>query len=202
MLGNSQRRQVQRNIFDVLDQLKQRFAEDLIGADMTLGDEFQIILNTPEKALDIYEFLTNQLKTPFYTGVGIGAIESFTDKKSPKTMYGEAFYQAREAVNEAKKKQIDITFATGNKTLDHELNTITELAIFIQKKWTKRQKTIINYLTNHNTATQKETAKHFKVSETAISKTLKTSGYETVKKAKQLTKTLLAQTEQLITTQR
>jgi hypothetical protein len=195
MLGNNRRRQVQRNIFDILGQLKQRFADDIVGADMTLGDEFQIIFNTPEKALDIYEFLTSQLKTPFYTGVGVGSIESFTDKKSPTTMYGEAFYRARDAVNNAKKKQIDITFATGNRKLDFELNTITELTLYIKKKWTERQQTIINYLKQHDTTTQKEAAKHFRISETAISKTLKTSGYETIKKATQLTKTLLAQTK-------
>lgn len=193
MLGNSRRRQVQRDIFAILDQLKQTFADYIISADMTLGDEFQIILNTPEKALDVYEFLASQLKTSFYTGVGVGSIESFADKISPTTMYGEAFYRARDAVNNAKKKQIDITFATGNQKLDFELNTITELTLSIQKKWTERQRTIINYLKQHDTMTQKEVAKHFRVSETAISKTLKTSGYETIKKATQLTKTLLAQ---------
>jgi hypothetical protein len=191
-MNSYQRRQVQGRILNILDQLKNRFADSLIAAGMTLGDEFQIVMSSAEKVLDVLNFLKDELKIEVYSGVGIGSIEAFTERASPSEMYGEAFYLARNAVNEAKKKQREITFATGNEKIDFELNTILELALFIRRKWTKRQKTILSFVEASNEIRRKEIARHFNITEQAISKTIKISGFELFKRAILLIKSLLA----------
>lgn len=47
-----QRGQIQRSIFDVIEHLREKFADDLFAIGMTVGDEFQAVLNSPEKAID------------------------------------------------------------------------------------------------------------------------------------------------------
>lgn len=186
-----QRDIVQKNIFHVLSDVKRKFASELLTAGMTGGDEFQIVVDSPENAVDIFQFLRANLPTELHFGVGVGSIEPFDKSLSPSEMYGTAFYSSREAIDHAKKKQVEIVFRTGDRKLDSQINLTMELVKFIRRKRTKRQKDILRFMESHIELKQKEIAEHFGVSEQAISKIIKASGFELVKQAERLVKILL-----------
>lgn len=186
------RRQIQRKIFAAMEDLRENFAAELFTVGMTGGDEFQIVLNSPKEIMNIFGFLSRVLPTEFYFGVGVGSIEAVADNLSPPEMYGSAFYSSRKALRNAKDKKVQIVFNTAKENLDFQLNTIIELILFIRGKWTNRQREILNFLESHKEIMQKEVAEHFSVSEQAISKIIKRSGYEAVKRGERLITTLLA----------
>jgi len=192
VFADQQRAQIQRSIFNVIDQLKAKFVNDLFTVGMTAGDEFQLVINSPEKAIDILKFLKDNLPARFRSGVGFGHIEAVARELLPSEMYGSAFYLSRNAINIAKKKQADVIFSTGDENLDLKVNTIMELILFIQRKWTKRQQEVLKFIDTHEQIMQKDVAAHFGISEQAISKITKSSGFESVRKAEQLVKSMLA----------
>ena len=190
-LNGYQRELIQKRIFDVIERLKEKLAEDLFTIGMTAGDEFQVVINSPEKAIDIFRFLRDNLGTKFYFGMGIGSVEAVAEDLQPSEMYGSAFYSSRKALDRAKKKQVEIVFSTGDEKLDFQLNTLIELIQFVRRKWTKRQREILNFMESHEEIKQKDIAEHFGVSKQAISKTIKASGFELVRRAERLIETLL-----------
>lgn len=73
----------------------------------TLGDEWQIVLNSPHKSYDIFKefqkYLLNK-NVDVYCGIGIGKISTKLSKDT-REMDGEAFINGREALNIAKKSK-------------------------------------------------------------------------------------------------
>lgn len=191
-LGGRQRKIVQKSVFDVIEKLKTRFDRYILSVGMTAGDEFQIVVNFPEKSIDIIAFIQQSLPARFYAGVGVGSIESVSGKLSPAEMYGTAFYRSRDALNQAKKRKVDVVFSVGDESLDLEVNTLIELALFVRGKWTGRQREVLDYIESHEGLTQAQIAKHFEVSKQAISKIMRTSGFESLRRGKRLVATLLA----------
>lgn len=71
----------------------------------TLGDEWQIVLSVPQKSYDVFKYFQSYLlknKIDIYCGIGIGRISTKLSKDT-REMDGEAFINAREALNIAKK---------------------------------------------------------------------------------------------------
>lgn len=194
-LEETARMNIQKNIFNLINLFENSYQSDIFSASMTTGDEFQVVINHPSKVYDIYKTIRNKLSENIYAGIGFGEIEFVENRQSPSEMYGTAFYNSRDAIEKAKEKNLDIYFYTGRKTLDMELNTIIQLILFIRNKWTKRQQKILKYYESHKNILQKEVAEHFKISEAAVSKTIKISGYEEVKRGELLIKDLLKRIE-------
>ena len=103
---NNNRIQIQNIIKNYLNTLSNRYKKDLLSPiTITLGDEWQIVLKNISKSYtiitEINEFL-NDYNIKTYSGIGIGSISTEVYSNS-SNMDGEAFINARNAINIAKK---------------------------------------------------------------------------------------------------
>ncbi len=190
-LGQDERRGVQENIFNILKGLGTVFEGSVVTASMTTGDEFQVVLESPREAIGVYKFILREMRAGVHVGAGVGEIESVEEASSPSEMYGPAFYRAREAIEVAKGEDVHIYFKTGDDEADFELNTVLELLGYIRDGWTDRQREIIDFIDTHRESLQKEVAKELRVSEAMISKTIRNTGYEKVRKGELLAREIL-----------
>ena len=98
--------EVQNIIKNYLKSLSKKYEDKLLTPiTITLGDEWQIVLKDISKSYtiitEINEFLSDyDIKT--YSGIGIGSISTEVYSNS-SNMDGEAFINARNAINIAKK---------------------------------------------------------------------------------------------------
>lgn len=89
------------------NKLSKKYKDILVAPiNITLGDEWQIVLKKPEESYKLIteirlHLLKEGIKT--YSGIGVGVLSTKIYKKSTE-MDGEAFIYAREALNIAKNK--------------------------------------------------------------------------------------------------
>lgn len=194
-MKDQERINFQKQVFQILDTLVNDYKPIIFSASMTTGDEFQIVINIPSKSYEMYMLVQKKFPDKIYAGLGFGDIEIVEDRKKPSEMFGTAFYHARNAIEKAKLKKVDLMFNTGFINFDSELNTLFQLRSFINNKWTKRQKLIFTYIGSSKDILQKDAAEHFKISEAAISQMKKTSGYDLIIDVDNLIKELLVKLE-------
>lgn len=184
-----------REIDEIIAESRSLFPDSLLTIGFTAGDEFEIVTRRPDEILKMMYYLRGKISTQFRVGVGAGTIESPDDDSTPNQMWGTAFERARDALNQAKENDIEMHVMTLNAQTDERVNTILELINHIRSNLTYNQTRIIdqyNYYSNiENLKTQRELANILNVSDPMISKTLKKSGYQQLKKGEQLVQTLL-----------
>lgn len=180
------RAEVQSRVLDLLNSLNIKFRDFLIAEfTMTLGDEFQGVLKTTSVVLDVFKYLEKNLPVRFYCGVGIGSIDTPLSRK-PSEMDGSAFHRSRDALEEAKKRKVELVFKSGNEETDFLLNSVTELILHVKSKWTRRQKDVINFLESQENVKLSDAARRFRVSKQAISKIIRAAGWKAVRKAEKV----------------
>ncbi|MDI6641020.1 MAG: SatD family protein [Elusimicrobiota bacterium] len=130
------RNRIQLKLQNILDRVNKQFKDIIIVKfSITVGDEFQGLLNSVEKSYDIIKEIQNSLypvKISF--GVGVGSISTKIMKKSTE-MDGECFRWSREALEKAKKDEQSIVYITGNSEKDLAMNTIIMLMDAIKNDW-------------------------------------------------------------------
>lgn len=93
----SNRKEIQDNLADVLNQINADYADSLAANFMiTLGDEFQGLLTNGQNVMDIVqriEFSMHPVKMRF--GLGIGEITTGINRELPLGADGPAYYNAR-----------------------------------------------------------------------------------------------------------
>jgi len=189
------RAEVQSRILNILNSLNMKFGTFLIADfTMTLGDEFQGVLRTTSIVLDVFKYIKKNLPVKFYCGVGIGSIETPLSKR-PSEMDGSAFHRSRDALEEAKKRKIELVFKSGNERIDFILNSITELILHVKNKWTKRQRDIISFLESRENVRLSDAAKKFRVSKQAISKIVRAAGWKAVRNTEKVVEYILKSLE-------
>lgn len=144
----------------------------------TVGDEFQGVVRNPSGVCEIINFLKTRLPVQFYCGIGVGEVERI--KKGSTAMRGSAFYNARKALDECKRKKRSFYALTGTENLDRAINSLFYFIETIESSWTKRQKEVIHYLRKNPELTLERLAQEFNVSKQNISKILKASKYRAV----------------------
>jgi len=160
---------------------------------ITLGDEFQGLLQVAEPVIEIIEkiaFNMHPVKIRF--GIGIGEISTAIDFQIPLGADGPAYYHAREVINqlksnERKKLQVksDIGIISDDTNINDELlNMIFSQNYFIKQKWTERQREIIACYLQENEV-QSEVAKSLGINQSSIQRSLKASGFYIYKQALQ-----------------
>jgi len=173
------------------------FPDTLVAIGFTAGDEFEAVFRRPDEILKMLYYLRVRLSTPFRVGVGAGVIESPGDDSKPNQMWGAAFVRARDALNEAKHEDLEVRVTTSNKQVDHYVNTLLELINHVRFNLTGNQRRIIDLYNFHvcigGMQTQRGLANMLEVSDAMISKTLKRSGYEQLKKGEDLVQRILCE---------
>ena len=171
---------------------------DVIVVDFTLtvGDEFQGVSVSPEKAFEILNFIRSKLQEKLglsiYCGVGVGDIERPLGREIGM-MRGSAFYRARDALESCKRKKRSILVKSSDvpNQADLIINSCLRLVEAIESSLTIRQRGIVSYYRTHRDYTYEQLGRHFGFSKQAASQSLKAAKWEVIAEGDDLIKKLL-----------
>lgn len=184
---------IQERLKSVLQNINTKYV-NIIASNftITLGDEFQGILNDGAHVMDIlFEIEKAMYPIQLRYGVGVGNITTHINRALSIGADGPAYYCARAAIesvkeNEKKRKtaksDIHIIFEEGDVMVSNLLNTIFSLLTVIKCSWTERQREIIWDMLEHDDG-QINTAIRFHVQQPAIQKALASGDFYTYKEA-------------------
>jgi len=186
------RMKLQNVIKSLIESLNNNFSDCLASKfSLTAGDEFQGVLRDFSKIYDVFKAVKRKLDFRFYCGIGIGEITTEISDK-PFEMDGPAFYRSRDALNIAKKRNLNVYVITGKQDVDYLLNLILKVIFFIEENRTHRQSQIVKYFEENPKIKVSEVASNFGVSEQSIYKTLKKAGFSLVLEMEELVKLILS----------
>lgn len=169
---------IQKHFLHVADEINCKF-EGVLEAKfiVTHGDEAQALfsISHAQAAFSVFEHLALAMgEVRFRCGIGLGTL-STTIQQSAIGMDGEAWQNAKHAIDYAKKKRQSIHFYGFEPQLQVHLNALSNLLGFLQAGWTKEQRETILLVSEF--ATQREIAIHLGVSDVAVSKRLTAAGW-------------------------
>ena len=166
---------------------------------ITIGDEFQGLLASPQYILNIIE----RIKFGLYPvrvrfGIGGGGIETEIIREMAIGADGPAYHHARKMISEIKTGErgkmstsTDIKISGCFEPSVHELiNSNLSLCSFIESKWTKKQRMLIEDSTLSNKS-QREIAAKFGISQSSVQRRLKSAGYYDYIHARKIIKSIL-----------
>ncbi|MFA6468917.1 MAG: SatD family protein [Bacteroidota bacterium] len=156
---------------DAINAINKEFEREIASKFLiTIGDEFQGLLNTPAMSYHIVRRFQDIMKDiPFAFGIGIGTLATKVNPQSAIGMDGECFYRARAALIAAKKSGQEVLY-----DFDHPSSHLVNLTIgVIERRWKKageKQKLIMKL--HKMNKSQTEIAEIVKTSQQNISKTI------------------------------
>lgn len=128
----------------------------------------------------IETFLTYMSAVDLRVGVGLGALS--TDLRPVAIgMDGEAWYNAKKAIDEARRKKYSIQFAGFGPHYDLMLSSFTNLLFTIRSGWTEDQKETIKLLEQGNS--QVEISRLLQISKAAVSKRVSSANWREYRNA-------------------
>lgn len=184
------RNEVQQKLKQILNEINQLY-DPIISANfmISLGDEFQGLLNTQEDTFEIINYIEmNMFPTKIRFGIGVGTIDTDINKNNSLEIAGPAYYNSRKCItvlNEHKRsyeKIITNTLIYSGKKLETEdnlINSILSLITISKSKWKEKTIRIIKSYIN-NGYNQYNVANELGVQQPTISKTLNNSNYYTI----------------------
>ena len=187
------RREVQKDLQRVLEQVNRKYAEDITSKFLiTLGDEFQGLLCSGKNILN----MINEIKMEMYPvrirfGVGFGPITTDIWTEMALGADGPGYYRAREAIETLKEQEkkkrpipadICIRMDESDQKKEMLMNTIFDLMYAVENGWTDRQREIIWDMMLY-TDGQKNTATRLSISQPTVQKALAAGNYYTYEKA-------------------
>lgn len=178
-----QRHKVQAKLVKILDKVNKNFRNVIVVKfTVTLGDEFQGLINSLAESYKIITFITKLIHpVEISFGVGEGGISTSIENTTSK-MDGECFFRSREALEEAKKISQSVVYNT-QTDVDLMINAIIRLIDAIRNDWKSiHYKRIWLY---EKLGTLEKVAKVEKVTKQMISKMLIDIKYDKVKEAKE-----------------
>lgn len=187
------RDEVQKKLHHVLGLINNKYSDYIASNFMiTLGDEFQGLLKCGENTINII----NEIEAKMYPvqirfGIGVGEIITDINRDIPLGADGPAYHNARRMINDL--KSIEKKVKTGNPTImiasqgdnsntDLLLNSIFLLCSTIKRKWSDRQREIVNaYIESDNNQTK--AAEKLGIKQSSVNKGLTSAGYYAYKSA-------------------
>ena len=187
-MNKTKRNEVQNELRETLNEINEQYSY-LIASKflITIGDEFQGLLLTPDKAvkmIDMIQFKMYPVKIRF--GIGIGDLDTDIDRNMALGADGPAYHYARKMVDSLKLLQrtkmggcSNIMIFSGSeedRNILELINSNLQLATFIELKWTDKQRQLIKivYIDEKN---QMEAAAELEVVQSSVQRRLKTAGY-------------------------
>ena len=177
----------QKEFIDVIKNLNEYFANSIVSKfTVTMGDEFQGLINDLSIVIDIVTYLRLNLKSvEFRYGIGIGSLITDVDKNIAIGSDGPAYYMARDAINSVKKSENSNKKAKTDIMIYSEepleelpyINLLLKNNYYLYTKMSARQREIVNYFILNNYKKEKDTSDELKVSQQSINKSLHSAGY-------------------------
>jgi hypothetical protein len=190
-LSPSDRSAVQEQFTKFIDQLNSLYAAHLRAKFIiTLGDEFQALLGTPEVIPELI-WTIEQLFTArkLRLGFGYGLIYT-TVKEYAINVDGPALHNARNSIEMAKDSALDGGVFTGfGSTLDPALNGFARALHHQRATWPPRQREVVNRL--HAGLRGIDIAQELGITKQAVSRYASLAGWEAYAEAERGWTTLL-----------
>ena len=176
----------QKKLAEVLEQINMDFSSTIAANFIiTLGDEFQGLLTSPQHLLDILsriKFRLFPVKVRF--GIGAGMIETEINREMAIGADGPAYHHARSAINDIKTGEKGKMSTSMDTKIGAELdsaildlvNSNLCLCTFIESKWTSKQRILIeeDMLSDQS---QREIASKFNLAQSSVQRRFKNAGY-------------------------
>ena len=177
----------QKEFIDVIKKINEYFANSIVSKfTVTMGDEFQGLINNPSIVIDIITYLRLNLKSvEFRYGVGIGGLITDVDKNIAIGSDGPAYYMARDAINSVKKNEnsnkkakTDIMIYSEEPLKDLPyINLLLKNNYYLYTKMSAHQREIVNYFILNSNKKEKDFIDKLNVSQQSINKSLHSAGY-------------------------
>lgn len=187
------RNEVQIKFKTILHNINSNYSDYIVSNfSITLGDEFQGVLNRISCFYDIVETIKIEMyPIKFRFGVGVGDINTDIERLSPFGADGPAYYKSRDLLNhmkEQKNKKMasksSIMIKSGGFE-DDVINAVLALNCHIQDGWAEKQREYIRYYLMTEES-QRDIAEHFNVLQGTVQKALNSSGFYEYLNAKKL----------------
>lgn len=182
---------IQERFKAAIEEINQRFTDSIVSKFLiTIGDEFQGVLNDVAKSYDVIVAIRELLyPVEFVFGVGVGTI---TTEIAPEAigMDGPAFHNARAALEEGKEEGYEVRYRGLGESLDYLINATLVLIEALKRRWTERQFKVITIY--RQTGSQAEAARRLKVSGSTISQILAAASWDAVAVGEDALKKLLS----------
>lgn len=180
------RQAVQKKLVSALDEINELFEAHLASRfSITLGDEFQGVLHSPEQAMAVLfrlKYLLFPVRIRF--GVGLGEISTQINPKESLGADGPAYHAARQMIQEVRraesgKKSLSCDIRIGAVPEAECLETINAglcLMHYMETHWTEKQRENIqdSLLSGLN---QTEIARRRGLNQSSVHRSLKSAGY-------------------------
>ncbi|HEM3683090.1 TPA: DNA-binding protein [Streptococcus suis] len=202
---NLNNRQEQLNLH--LNKINRSFSDELASPFTIIrGDEFQALCKpNPYIFLMIDQIqlaLRDQLEIRF--GIGLGEILTPIDPKQGIVADGPAYWEARKAIDFIHDNHdygtSKIAFSSEYKQIDRVINPLLTSSDFIKAGWNRSQtdlfETLISQKIYQEDFTQKPIAEKMKLSQSAFTKRLKSSGIKLYLRNRQTAMNLILQLSQ------
>lgn len=176
---------LQKQIEKTLQKMNELFGDYLASRfTLTLGDEFQALLEVNAPVFQIIDTLRSELNpTQLRFGIGLGEIVTAIDPLQSIGADGPAYWNARAAINLVHQKNdygnTQIYFSSGKENQDFFVNALIASGEAIRSGWRDSQEEILLNLLKRSvyseSFSQQDLAQSLSINPSALSKRLKSS---------------------------
>ena len=180
-----ERLDLQKQVEKTLQKMNELFGDYLASRfTLTLGDEFQALLEVNAPVFQIIDTLRSELNpTQLRFGIGLGEIVTDIDPLQSIGADGPAYWNARAAINLVHQKNdygnTQIYFLSSNDSQDSVVNALIASGEAIRSSWRDSQEEILLDLLKRSvyseTFSQQDLAQSLAINPSALSKRLKSS---------------------------
>ena len=176
---------LQKQVEKTLQKMNELFGDYLASRfTLTLGDEFQALLEVDAPVFQIVDTLRSELTpTQLRFGIGLGEIVTAIDPLQSIGADGPAYWNARGAINFVHQKNdygnTQIYFSSGKENQDFFVNALIASGEAIRSGWRDSQEEILLNLLKRSvyseSFSQQDLAQSLAINPSALSKRLKSS---------------------------
>ncbi|MFS9231508.1 SatD family protein [Streptococcus australis] len=180
-----ERFELQKQVEKTLQKMNELFGDYLASRfTLTLGDEFQALLEVDAPVFQIIDTLRSELTpTQLRFGIGLGEIVTAIDPLQSIGADGPAYWNARAAINLVHQKNdygnTQIYFSSGKENQDIFVNALIASGEAIRSSWRGSQEEILLDLLKRcvysENFSQQDLAQSLEINPSALSKRLKSS---------------------------
>lgn len=189
------RSEVQQKLESLLNEINNTYSNIAANFTITLGDEFQGLLNSSENVIEIIDYINDNIDVSIRYGIGVGDILTSINKEIAIGADGPAYHNARAAIDNVKlnEKRNNVFSSNLRIKVDNELeeviNTLFSLLSSIRNQRTNSQQRIIKVIKDN--MTQKEIATLVQLDQSTVARLLSNGCYYEYKEAISTLKKLL-----------
>lgn len=179
-LSQDDRRQVQKTLESVFQEVNRYSAGIISPYTITLGDEFQAVYDTTgETFKHIWAVMASIHPVFVRFSIGVGEITTEIKRKNSLGMDGPAFYKAREQLERMKEQKLLLSVSTENAKFDKLVNSTFRILGNNMRNWKKNRFVILQKM--YEDKEVKQIAEEVKLSDVAVYKNINAGTLETIR---------------------